>query len=118
LRYGLDREQGGFYRRGAFHRRANERTKVWWVQAEALIASLWMYEFTGQPLYWDTFLGTLDFIEKYQVDWENGEWHANVDPDGSVHGDKADIQKAAYHNGRAMIECLEALERLKAADDR
>jgi mannobiose 2-epimerase len=118
LRYGLDRGQGGFYRRGAFHRRANERAKVWWVQAEALIASLWMYEFTGQPLYWDTFLGTLDFIEKYQVDWKNGEWHANVDPGGSVYGDKADIWKAAYHNGRAMIECLEALERLEARDDR
>jgi hypothetical protein len=41
-----------------------------------------------------------------------------VSPRGSVYGDKADIQKAAYHNGRAMIECLEALERLKARDDR
>jgi mannobiose 2-epimerase len=47
------------------------------------------------------------------VDWENGEWHANITPDGQPQGDKANPWKAGYHNGRAMIECLEILKHWK-----
>jgi len=50
---------------------------------------------------------TYDFIESHQVDWTNGEWHDTIMPEGKAQGDKAQILKAGYHNGRAMIECLE-----------
>ncbi len=113
LQYGYDDANGGFYDSGPFGRPADRRAKIWWVQAEALVASLRMYEITGEEQYLTVFLQTLDFIEKHQVDWEHGEWHAELTPDGTPRGDKADIWKAAYHNGRAMIECLEALERLQ-----
>ncbi len=58
----------------------------------------------------EVFEKTYDFIEKYQVDWESGEWHAEVMPDGKVRGDKAQPWKAGYHTGRAMIECLQILK--------
>jgi mannobiose 2-epimerase len=113
LQHGYDSSHGGFYDSGALGQPADRRTKIWWVQAEALVTSLRMYEITGDEQYLAVFLRTLDFVEKRQVDWQHGEWHREVGPDGTPRGDKADFWKAAYHNGRAMIECLEALERLQ-----
>lgn len=56
-------------------------------------------------------------IEKFQVDWETGEWHAQITPDGRSQGDKAQPWKARYHNGhhngRAMVECLHILKALR-----
>jgi len=51
-----------------------------------------------------------DFIDKQLVDWETGEWHWAIDPQGLPQGDKANAWKAGYHNGRAMIECLRLLK--------
>ncbi|TKJ35992.1 MAG: hypothetical protein CEE38_13375 [Planctomycetes bacterium B3_Pla] len=48
---------------------------------------------------------------KNMVDWENSEWHGEITPEGTPRGDKANAWKAGYHNGRAMIECLEILKR-------
>ena len=51
-----------------------------------------------------------------EMDWENGEWHANITPDGRPQGSKASQWKAGYHNGRAMIECLEIMKSWKWKD--
>ncbi|MBW3625617.1 MAG: AGE family epimerase/isomerase [Armatimonadetes bacterium] len=106
LKHGYDRSKGGFYDAGAFNKRAGDRNKTWWVQAEALVSALYMYRLTGEAKYREVFERTLDFIDRYQTDWKHGEWHATVMPDGKGTGDKAHIWKAGYHNGRAMIECL------------
>jgi mannose/cellobiose epimerase-like protein (N-acyl-D-glucosamine 2-epimerase family) len=110
---GYDRSAGGFYDSGPFNQPADRLTKVWWVQAEALISSLYMNRFTNEPKYLDTFEQTCDYVEKYIVDWQHGEWNANVTPTGAVQGDKANIWKAGYHDGRAMIECLQILKQWK-----
>jgi hypothetical protein len=34
-------------------------------------------------------------------------------PDGTPSGDKAQIWKSGYHNGRAMMECLKILKAQK-----
>ncbi|MDQ3252329.1 MAG: AGE family epimerase/isomerase [Acidobacteriota bacterium] len=109
LRYGYDEKLGGFYDSGAFNQRADRQNKIWWTQAEALVSALYMYRLTGDAQYLSVFEKTFDFIEKYQVDWEHGEWHATITPDGKPVGDKAQPWKAGYHNGRAMIECIEVL---------
>lgn len=112
LRYGYDREQGGFYYYGAFNRPAENLSKDWWVQAEAIVSALYMYRLTKDRAYLDVFEKTYDLIEKKLVDWEHGEWHARISPEGRAEGDKANIWKAGYHNGRAMIECLEILKQM------
>jgi mannobiose 2-epimerase len=112
-KYGYDRSAGGFYESGPFNQPADMLTKVWWVQAEALISSLYMNRFTNEPKYLDTFEQTCDYVEKHVVDWQHGEWNANVTPTGAVQGDKANIWKAGYHDGRAMIECLQILKQWK-----
>jgi mannobiose 2-epimerase len=112
-KYGYDRSAGGFYESGLFNQPADRLTKVWWVQAEALISSLYMNRFTNEPKYLDTFEQTCDYVEKHIVDWQHGEWNANVTALGTVQGDKANIWKAGYHDGRAMIECLQILKQWK-----
>ena len=102
--------QGGFYDSGLIRQEADGRRKIWWVEAEAIVSALYMYRFTRDPQYLEVFDKTLEFIEKHLVDWRNGEWHEFVTPDGQIGGSKAHVWKAAYHNGRAMIECLQLLK--------
>jgi mannobiose 2-epimerase len=113
LKYGYDEADGGFYDSGPFNRPADRRSKIWWVQTEAVVSALYMHRLTRQAKYLSIFEKTSDFIEKNMVDWENGEWHANISPEGKPYGDKANVWKAGYHNGRAMIECLEILKQWK-----
>jgi mannobiose 2-epimerase len=115
MKYGYDSENGGFYDSGPFNQPADNRTKVWWVASEAIVSALYMYRMTGDAQYLSVFEKTWDFVKKHHIDWANGEWHANVLPNGQVRGDKANVWKAGYHNGRAMIECLELIRALDAA---
>ena len=112
LKYGYDAKYGGFWASGPFDAAADDRRKVWWVQAEAIVSALCMYRLTKDARYWDVFIKTYDFIDKYQTDWKSGEWHESVAPDLKPNGAKAHIWKAGYHNGRAMIECLEVLREM------
>jgi mannose/cellobiose epimerase-like protein (N-acyl-D-glucosamine 2-epimerase family) len=116
LRYGYDGKNGGFYESGRFREPADRRNKIWWVEAEALVSALRMYEMTKDPVYFQVFEKTWDFVNRYQIDWANGEWHGTVTPQLTAMGDKANIWKAGYHNGRAMIECLETLRDLAGTD--
>jgi mannobiose 2-epimerase len=113
MKYGYDAENGGFFDSGEFNKPANNRQKTWWVQAEAAVSALYMYRLTGDRAYYDVFAKTCDFIDKYQTDWQNGEWHPVVSPDLKPSGRKADRWKAGYHNGRAMLECLKILRTLE-----
>lgn len=113
MKYGYDSARGGFYDSGPFNKPADRKAKVWWVEAEAIVSALYMYRLTGERKYLDIFAQTYDFIEKHQVDWEHGEWHATITPEGQAQGDKAQPWKAGYHNGRAMIESLLLLKQVK-----
>jgi mannobiose 2-epimerase len=54
-------------------------------------------------------------VRKHQIDWKNGEWWSDVNASLQGRGDKGGLWKAAYHNGRAMIECLALLKELEKA---
>jgi mannobiose 2-epimerase len=114
LAYGYDDAEGGFYFYGPFEEPATNRVKAWWVQAEAMVAALKMYELTGESRYLSVFTETYDFVEEYQTDWEHGEWHSGVDEDGTPLGRKGAEYKGAYHNGRALLECIRVLDGLSA----
>lgn len=113
LKYGYDEVNGGFYNTGPFNEPATDRTKVWWVQSECLVTPLEMYRLTGNEKYYRIFRKTLDWIMNHQVDWKNGDWHANVSEEGKSSGGKAHAWKSPYHNGRAVIRCLETLKALR-----
>jgi mannose/cellobiose epimerase-like protein (N-acyl-D-glucosamine 2-epimerase family) len=107
LEYGWDAEKGGFYYFGPFDEPASFRGKSWWVQAEGMVSGLVMHRLTGDEKYYEVFEKTLQWIVEEQADWENGDWHAWV---GGRQEGKAGPWKSPYHNGRAVLECLEILE--------
>jgi mannobiose 2-epimerase len=115
LEHGFDRKNGGFYHSGSFNSPADRREKIWWVQAESLVAALEMYRLTGEQLYWDCFSLVLKWVVQHQVDWQNGDWHEAIDRNGRFSGMKAGPWKGPYHNGRAMLQCLNLLELCSAA---
>lgn len=115
-KFGFDEQNGGFFCTGQFNQPAEDKRKFWWVQAEALVSALTMYQLTSSTEYFEVFRKTWAFCEKHLIDTTHGDWYANITPDLKPQGDKAGPWKAAYHNGRAMIESLTRLRaiRLKA----
>jgi len=109
LQYGFDELHGGFYDSGPFHARADRLEKIWWVQAESLVCALYLYSLTGEEVYWSCFSRTLAWISQRQVDWEHGEWYTRILTTGEPVDAKTGPWKAPYHNGRAMLRCLELL---------
>jgi mannose/cellobiose epimerase-like protein (N-acyl-D-glucosamine 2-epimerase family)/acetyl esterase/lipase len=115
LKYGYDRQHGGFFYTGPLGKPADDTKKEWWVQAESLVAMLEMYRLTGKQEYYTAFSQTLDFVEKHQVAKE-GSWWASRNADGSPKGDqRSSPWQGAYHNGRSMLLCAKMLDEL--ADD-
>ncbi|GGL56475.1 AGE family epimerase/isomerase [Halocalculus aciditolerans] len=110
LENGYDDEHGGFYFFGPLDGPASFRVKAWWVQAECMTSALRMHEFTGDDRYRDAFEETWGFIREYHVDEEYGEWHSGVTEALEPVGRKGAMYKGAYHNGRALLECIEHLE--------
>ncbi|MDX1951005.1 MAG: AGE family epimerase/isomerase [Verrucomicrobiota bacterium] len=113
LRYGYDREHGGFYAGGPLGKPADRLEKTWWIQTEALPGTLALWESTGKLEYYEAFSKTLEFCARHQVAKEGG-WWATRNRDGSAHQDKARTSswQGAYHSGRAMITCAKWLEEL------
>ena len=109
---GYDQKNGGFFESGGFNLSADQRNKIWWVQAESMVCALQLYCLTREKKFWNCFSQTLKWVMKYQVDWDNGDWHWGVQENGTVFGNKANEWKSPYHNGRAMMICLELLASL------
>lgn len=110
LKYGYDNLRGGLYDHGKLKRKANARHKVWWPQAETLVCALEMYRLFNEDIYLKCFDKTLYWILNYQIDWKKGEWHQRITLRGEKIGYKAEPWKTPYHNGRAIICCLNILE--------
>ncbi|MDH3280992.1 MAG: AGE family epimerase/isomerase, partial [Gammaproteobacteria bacterium] len=112
-RFGFDRRRGGVFYQGRLGKFATARNKLWWVQAEALLCALHMYCLTHRQSYFRCFRETLDWIVGYQVDWDVGEWHRLIrtdrTPSGGKTGDQTGGWKTPYHNGRAIIHCLDLI---------
>jgi mannobiose 2-epimerase len=114
MKHGWDAKDGGFWYWGPFMAPASGRYKSWWVQAEVLVSALTMYKLTGEERYREVFAKTWEFTKKHLIDWRNGEWWTQVDSGLKPGGDKGGLWKSAYHNGRAMMECLALLKELEA----
>jgi mannobiose 2-epimerase len=106
LRHGIDRGSGGVFNVGD-PQGPTDRSKVWWVQAEALLGFARALRLQGvaETQCEEALLATWDFIKNRQIDREYGGWVDTIRPDGSVAGDgkKAHPWKAAYHDGRALL---------------
>ncbi len=111
LDHGYDRAAGGFFYTGPLGGMANDTRKEWWVEAEALVGTLTLYQATHDPKYYEAFRGTLDFIERHQVA-EGGSWWATLAADGTrgPNPSRTSMWQGAYHNGRALLFSARLLE--------
>lgn len=111
---GIDEDGGLWYE---LEPKTNEliAEKHWWPQAELMIGYFNAYELTGDQSYLAIVLKNWEFVKKYILDTENGEWHWGVNADYSlIPKDKAGFWKCPYHNGRA---CIEIINRIKKAEN-
>ena len=84
--------------------------KHWWPQAELWIGMVNAWQISGDETYFKIFENNWNFVKKYILDAENGEWIWGINADYSaIEKDKAGFWKCPYHNSRA---CLEVMERL------
>lgn len=113
LTHGFDSVAGGFFYTGDLGKPADDLKKEWWVQAEALVGMLTLYQMTGQDRYYQAFRRTLDFIEAHHVAKE-GSWWATLNADGSAsrNTSRTSMWQGAYHNGRALLWSARILEQL------
>lgn len=103
-----------------------EKSHVWWAQAESVTAMLYGYELTGEARFLDACEKQADYIERYFVDREHGDWHNNIVVDETgwrivdgMHGfDKLNGGKCPFHNSQMCFEVMERTERLLAKEDR
>ena len=126
-RVGVDKDGGLFLESTRFgsHVRTN---KHWWLQAENMVGFMNAYQLTKNIEYWETVKLSWNFINKYVIDHERGEWYTKVnrlgdpfliepedDPSPYYRNDwKIDPWKCPYHNGRSMMELVQRIETVQS----
>lgn len=90
-------------------RRVVDDTRIWWVQAEAVLGFVNLWQKCGAPAYRDAAVDILGFIEKKLVDHRPGsEWFWCLDGQGDPIPEKPIVEpwKCPYHNGRMCLELI------------
>lgn len=92
-----------------------DRTKIWWVQAEAIVGFYNAYERTNDERFLQLVHSLWNYTKENIIDKrEGGEWYWSVDDKGNpTERNICDPWKASYHNGRF---CLEIMERMMEND--
>ena len=86
-----------------------DTTRVWWVQAEAILGFVNEYEKSGETKYRDAAADIYHYICEVMVDKRPGsEWFWDVDADGKPSSRKPILEpwKCPYHNGRMCMELM------------
>ena len=83
--------------------------KDWWVQCENIIGHYDLYQYFGDNGAKVVADRCWEWTKNQLVDWDNGEWHWGVKPDGTLNSDddKAGFWKCPYHNSRMCLELIE-----------
>jgi len=115
---GWDSVAGGFYDEGYYFRdkpgiTITRDTKNWWAQAEGLNTLLLMADlFPDDDMrYFEKFLKMWDYIDRYLIDHEHGEWYpGGLDKQPALKTAlKGHVWKACYHQYRSMENCVKRL---------
>jgi mannobiose 2-epimerase len=119
LKNGWDKKLGGFYDEGYYFKGSDTITiifasKNWWAQAEGLNTLLLMADqYPNDPMhYYEKFKQQWNYIETYLIDHVNGGWYEeglDQEPQRKT-ALKGHIWKGAYHDFRALENCIKRLE--------
>lgn len=86
-----------------------DKTRIWWVQAEAIVGFINAYQHSGDKQFLETAKSIWNYTVNTQIDKREGsEWFWEVSFEG-VPGQKREIVgpwKCPYHNGRMCMEVI------------
>jgi mannobiose 2-epimerase len=117
---GWDNNVGGFYDEGYYFKDKQgitilADTKNWWAQAEGLNTLLLMSDYypKDQHRYYQKFTQLWAYVQTYLIDQEHGDWYqGGIDKQPQYKTAlKGQIWKGTYHNLRALINCVNRLQR-------
>ena len=111
--HGFDSDGGLFYE--GEQGKITNPSKQWWPQAETVVGFLNAYQISRQAHFLEATRRCWKFIENHLVDRENGGWLSTAPMSGRADPSAMKISewKAPYHNGRACLETLRRLNKLK-----
>lgn len=110
-KWGWDKQYGGIINfrdcKGLPVQDYSQDMKFWWPQTEAIIATLYAYEATGEERYLRMHQQISDWTYVHFPDMEYGEWYGYLHRDGTVaQPAKGNIFKGPFHIPRMMIKGL------------
>lgn len=111
---------GSLYNGGDLVTGEREPSHIWWAQAESVTAMLCGYELTGNVRFLDACERQVNYIDRYFVNREHGDWYSNIIVDETgrhivdgMHGfDKLNGGKCPFHNSQMCFEIMERTARL------
>lgn len=108
-KWGWDKEYGGLINfrdcKGLPVQDYSQDMKFWWPQTEAIIATLYAYEATGEERFLHMHQQISDWTYAHFPDVEYGEWYGYLHRDGTVaQPAKGNIFKGPFHIPRMMIK--------------
>jgi N-acylglucosamine 2-epimerase len=122
LELGWDEEFGGIFHAVDTKGRPDNvawrfaETKLWWPATEALYALLLAYEKTREPWCMDWYWRVHDYAFSHYPVKDYGEWRQKLDRYGQPMTDTVALPvKDPFHLPRALLECIEVLQRLANA---
>ncbi|MFD1888178.1 AGE family epimerase/isomerase [Paenibacillus wenxiniae] len=88
-----------------------DTTRIWWVQAEAMVGFYNAYQRTGDASFLEKVAGLWRYTRSYMIDTRPGsEWFWSVGDDGQPGTrEMAGMWKCPYHNSRFCIELIERM---------
>ena len=109
LRKVAQASEKGLLSTGAMIHESGDADLHWWVQAEAIVGFLNLYQHFGDEAALEKALSLWNYVNSHLVDWVGGEWYWSIRADGTVNlvDDKAGFWKCPYHNSRMCLEILE-----------
>lgn len=107
--WGWDKEFGGIINfrdcRNLPCQDYSQDMKFWWPQTEAVIATLYAYQATGDEKYLEMHKQISDWTYAHLPDKEYGEWYGYLHRDGTVaQPAKGNIFKGPFHIPRMMVK--------------
>ena len=115
--WGWDKQYGGIINfrdcRNLPPQDYSQDMKFWWPQTEAIIATLYAYEATGDDKYLILHKQISEWTYAHFPDNEFGEWYGYLHRDGTVaQPAKGNIFKGPFHIPRMMIKSYDLCEEL------
>ena len=115
--WGWDKEYGGIINfrdcKNLPPQDYSQDMKFWWPQTEAIIATLYAYQVTGNEKYLEMHKQISDWTYAHFPDKEYGEWYGYLHRDGTVaQPAKGNIFKGPFHIPRMMIRSYTLCEEI------